>query len=354
MSKLVRFPGLIDIHVHLRDPGQTHKEDFFTGTKAALAGGVTTVIDMPNNKEPILTEKLLRGKNEIAKQKALCDYGLYFGTDGDNINEFENVSNKVIGLKIYLNITTGKLVIEDEEKINKVFKSWPKNKVIVVHAENEMIDFVLDLCRKYENRLHITHISKKKDLEKIIDVKRLNLPVTCDVTPHHLFLTNKDGEYLNGLLQVKPELQSQSDVDYLWDNLSKIDCIASDHAPHTLEEKKAFDPPSGLPELDTMLPLLYTAVRQKRLSNTDLIRLTNTSPQKIFDYKQDKNTYVELDPEEEYQIENENLFTKCGWSPYHGWKVYGKIKRVYIRSQNVYEEGKVLVDRGFGRNIMYQ
>lgn len=354
MNKLVRFPGLIDIHVHLRDPGQTHKEDFFTGTKAALAGGVTTVFDMPNNNDPILTEKLLSEKNEIAKQKALCDYGLYFGTDGKNINEFEKVANEVIGLKIYLNMTTGGLLIGDVWLIDKIFKYWPKNKIIVVHAENEMIDFALDLCRKHGNRLHVTHISKRNDLEKIIDVKRLNLPVTCDVTPHHLFLTDKDGKYLNGLVQVKPELQSQSDVDYLWDNLSKIDCIASDHAPHTSEEKKAFDPPSGLPGLDTMLPLLYTAVRQKRLSITDLIRLTNTNPQKIFGYKQDKNTFVELDPKEEYQIENKNLLTKCGWSPFEGWNVYGKVKRVYIRGQNVYEEGKVLVDRGFGRNIMYQ
>lgn len=352
MSKLVRLPGLIDIHVHLRDPGQTHKEDFFTGTRAALAGGITTVFDMPNNIEPILTVKRLREKIEIAREKSLCDYGLYFGTDGKNINEFEKAADEVIGLKIYLNITTGGLLIEDVGQVDKIFKYWPKSKVIVVHAENEMIGFSLDLCRKYRNRLHVTHVSKRIDLEEILDAKLHKLPVTCDVTPHHLFLTNKDREYLNGLLQVKPELQSQKDVDYLWDNISMIDCIASDHAPHTPEEKKAFDPPPGLPGLDTMLPLLYTAVKQKRLSINDLIRLTNTSPQKIFNFRQDEKTFVELDTEEEYQIENKTLLTKCGWSPYQGRKVYGKVKSVYIRGQNVYKEGRTLVNRGFGRNVV--
>lgn len=353
MSKLLRLPGLIDIHVHLRDPGQTFKEDFYTGTCAALAGGVTTVFDMPNNLEPIFTYKKLLEKINIVKKKAVCDWGLYFGTDGKNIEEFEKVKNYVMGLKIYLNLTTGKYLVDDERQVEKVFEGWPKDKVIVVHAEGEKIDLAIDLCRKYKKKLHITHIATRSDLEKIMDAKLLKLNITCDVTPHHLFLTEKDLPYLDGFGEVKPSLKSQSDADFLRDNLKFIDCIATDHAPHTLKEKKSFDPLSGMPGLETMLPLLLTAVKQKRLVLADIVRLTNTNPQKIFGFKQEENTYVEVDTEEKYVIKNEDLKTKCGWSPFQGWKVTGKVKNVYNRGKKVFSEGKILAEPGFGKNILH-
>lgn len=351
MSKIIRLPGLIDIHVHLRDPGQTQKEDFHSGTMAALAGGVTTVFDMPNNEKPILTNRLLDEKICIVQKKAVCDFGLYFGTDGRNTDEFEKVIDKVTGLKVYLNLTTGKILIEDEKLVDKVFKIWPKDKVIVIHGEEEKIDLAIDLSRKYRNKLHVTHVSSKKDLEKIMDAKLLGLPVTCDVTPHHLFLSKNDLPYLNDFGEVKPALATQEDQDFLWDNIKNIDCIASDHAPHTLNDKKAFDPPSGYPGLETMLPLLITAVRQKRLIIDEIVRLTNTNPQRIFNYQQDKNTFVEVDTEEEYLIEGKTLFSKCGWTPFEGWKVHGKIKKVFLRGKRVFEEGKILTDIRSGKNI---
>ena len=353
MGKLLRLPGLIDIHVHLRDPGQTHKEDFLTGTSAALAGGVTTVFDMPNNKEPIFSYGRLKEKIEIAKRKAVCDWGLYFGTDGQNIKEFEKVVDKVVGLKVYLNLTTGKILIENEKLVEKVFKYWPKNKIIVVHAEGEKIDLAIGLCKKYNNKIHITHISNRQDLDKILEAKLKKIPVTCDVTINHLFLDKHDADFYKDLLVMKPSLQNEDEVDYLWENLPRIDCIATDHAPHLASEKRSFDPPTGVTGVETMLPLLLTAVKQKRLTIKEIVRLTNTDPQIIFGYKQDKNTYVELDPEEEYKIGNKRLFTKCGWSPYHGWKVYGKVKKVILRGEKVFEEGKVLIKPGFGLNICY-
>ena len=352
MSSILRFPGLIDIHVHLRDPGQTHKEDFYTGTCAAIAGGVTTVFDMPNNIEPIFSYDKLIEKMKIVSQKAVCDFGLYFGTDGRNIAEFSKVQNLVVGLKIYLNLTTGKYLVDDEKLVDKVFQAWPKDKVIVVHAEGDRIDLAIDLCRKYKNKLHITHIATRSDLEKIIDAKLLKQNITCDVTPHHLFLTENDIPYLNGLGVVKPPLASQLDADFLWDNLKHIGCIATDHAPHTLAEKKSFDPPTGTPGLETMLPLLLTSVRKKKTTIDELIRLTNTNPQKIFGLKQEKNTYLEVDLNEEYKIENNNLKTKCAWSPFQGWKVKGRVKNVFIRGTKVFSEGKILVPQGFGKNIM--
>lgn len=354
MSKLVRLPGLIDIHVHLRDPGQIQKEDFYTGTCAALAGGVTTVFDMPNNITPIVTNTLLEGKLNIAKKKALCDYALYFGTNGRNIDEFRQVKDKVVGLKLYLNITNTNILVEDQRLIENVFQSWPKDKVIVIHAEGDKIDLAIELSRKYKNRIHVTHVATKRDLEKILFAKSAKLRVTCDVTPHHLFLTVDDEVYLDGFGKVKPNLATQSDVDFLWDNIAGIDCITTDHAPHTVKEKKSFDPPFGVPGLETMLPLLITAVKQKRLTIDEIIRLTNTNPQEIFNFKQDNNTYIDVDVEEEYRIDNKKLFTKCGWSPFHGRSVYGKVVSVYLRGKKVFGNGKTLVSAGFGKNIIDQ
>ncbi len=351
MSKLIRLPGLIDIHVHLRDPGQTHKEDFFTGTSAALVGGVTAVFDMPNNLEPIITYKKLLEKIRIAHKKAVCDWGLFFGTDGNNLEEFEKVKGLVVGLKIYLNLTTGQLLVEDDDLIENIFQKWPKDNVIIVHAEGEKIDLAINLAGKYKNKLHITHISCKEDLDKVIAVKSEGINITCDTTPNYLFLTDNYGLKLGGFGKVKPNLAAREDQDYLWENLKHIDCLATDHAPHTIQEKRDFNPPSGIPGLDTMLPLLLTAVKEKRLTLDEIIRLTNINPQKIFGIKQDKDTYVEVETDEKYTIENKNLKTKCGWSPFDGWEVYGKVKKVFIRGSKVFENGNILANPGFGKNV---
>src|SRR3972149_4894063 len=150
--KLLRLPGLIDIHVHLRDPGEIQKEDFYTGTLSALAGGVTTVFDMPNNIVPIFSRKSLLEKLSVAKSKAVCDFGLYFGSIGDNISEFEKAAADVIGLKVYLSLTTGKYVLGDEDKLKIIFQNWPKQKIIVFHAERDRIDLVIRLMEKYGNK----------------------------------------------------------------------------------------------------------------------------------------------------------------------------------------------------------
>lgn len=351
MSNIIRLPGLIDIHVHLRDPGQTHKEDFYTGTCAALAGGITTVFDMPNNLEPIFTYNKLLEKIRIGNQKAVCDWGLYFGTDGKNTEEFEKVEKLVIGLKIYLNQTTGQLLIEDDDLIENIFQKWIKDKVIVVHAEGEKIKLAINLARKYKSKLHITHISRKEDLIEVITAKKEGLAISCDAAPHYLFLTENDGYKLGGFGSVKPYLATKEDQNFLWENIKYIDCFATDHAPHCRDEKKGDFPPSGVPGLETMLPLLLTAVGGKRLTLDDVIRLTNSNPQKIFGIKQDENTYIEADLDEKYKIENKNLKTKCGWSPFDGWEGTGKVKRVFIRGTKVLEDGEILVPLGFGRNI---
>lgn len=349
---LQKIPGRIDMHVHLRDPGQTEKEDFYSGTSAALAGGITTVVDMPNNRNPIFTRSLLMEKMEIAAKKAVCDYGFYFGTDGKNLQEFEKIEKLVLGIKVYLNLTTGKILIEDENLVEGIFEAWTKEKIIIVHAEGDKIDLAIALAKKYDKKLHVTHISQKIILDKIIAARKEGVRITSDVTPHHLFLTKEDEVTLRGFAMMKPPLETKEDVQFIWQNLSSVDCIATDHAPHTREEKTKDPVPFGVPGLETMLPLLLNVVSFGRITLDEVDRLTYTNPMKILDISQTPDTFMEYDPEESYVLSNKDLKTKCGWSPFAGMKFFGKIKNVYIRGTKVYENDKLTVDPGFGKNIL--
>lgn len=347
---MIRLPGLIDVHVHLRDPGQTEKEDFLTGTTAALAGGFTTVLDMPNNKNPITTLKRLKEKIKIAQKKIVCDVGFYAGSLGDSLDELMKMEPYVFGLKLYLNKTTGNFVI-DKQRLEKIFKSWKSKKPILVHAEEDVLKTVFDLAKKNNKKIHVCHVSNKAQLQLIIKAKKKHLPVTCGVAPHHLFLTKKDQKSLKSFGLMKPELASESDRKYIWKNIKWIDVIESDHAPHTIVEKRSKNPPFGVPGLETTLPLLLTAVSQKKLTMKRLKELCFENPKKIFNIRTEKNTYIEVDEKEEYIIDNKKLVTKCGWSPFDGWKVKGRVKRVYIRGKKVFENGKLLVLSGFGKYV---
>jgi len=344
---MITLPGLIDPHVHLRDPGQTHKEDFFTGTSAALAGGFTTVIDMPNNKVPITTLARLKEKIATAKKKIVCDIGFYAGSLGENLDELKKMEPYVFGLKLYLNKTTGNYII-NEEKLNKIFQNWRTDKPILIHAEDDTLPIVLNVVKKIKRRIHICHVASKRQLQLIIVAKKLSLPVTCGVTPHHLFLSKSAAHRLGPFGSMKPAIEAGYQ-EFLWKNFKYVDVIESDHAPHTVEEKKSDKPPFGVPGLETTLPLLLTAASQKRVSINQLIEKCFENPRKIFNIKTDKNTYIEVDGQEEYIIDNKNLRTKCAWSPFAGWKVKGRVKRVFLRGKKVYEDGKLLVKPGFGK-----
>lgn len=344
----MKLPGLIDPHVHLRDPGQTEKEDFFTGTSAALAGGYTTVIDMPNNPTPITTLAALQEKINIAKNKIVCDIGFHFGSLGDNLDEFEKVKSKVLGLKLYLNHTTGNFLL-DKTHLGKIFAAWPSELPILVHAEEKTFDNVLEVVKKHPRKLHLCHMSTRYELERVIDAKNAGLPVTCGVTPHHLFLSENDLNHLSSFGLMKPALKSRKEVDFLWKHLDAIDLIESDHAPHTKEEKANEPAPFGVPGLETTLPLLLTAVSENRLTIDDVIRLCHTGPAECFHVSIHHNTNVEVDLDAKYEIKNENLHTKCKWSPFDGWKVKGKVLRVFLRGKKVFEDGKVLSAPGSGQ-----
>lgn len=381
------LPGLIDPHVHLRDPGQTQKEDFYTGTQAALAGGFTTILDMPNNTVPITTLDLLTAKKEIAKNKIVCDVGFYFGSLGDNLTEFEKVQNKVFGLKLFLNRTTGNFTI-DLEAFKKICSAWKSSVIaspakavrgnpveslpILVHAEENILKEAINIAHAANQRLHVCHIGAQ-ELQIIIKAKEKGVQVTCGVTPHHLFLTENsytsnvtnlaplsegkpclsasDGTPSRWITQVKPSLKSQKDVDFLWKNIDKIDLIESDHAPHTKAEKEGNGSQFGFPGLETTLPLLLTAVGQEKLTIPDIKRLCHDNPAKIFGIPTDPKTHIEIDESEEWIIKNEELKTKSGWSPFNGWKVKGKVKKVFLHGNKVFENDKILVQPGSGKII---
>lgn len=343
---MITIPGLIDIHVHLRTPGQTHKEDFQTGSMAAIAGGFTTVIDMPNNKVPITTLPLLNEKMKIASTETLTDIGFYFGSLGDNLSEFDEVKDKVFGIKLYLNETTGNFLIT-EDTLSKIYDAW-NGGPILVHAEDDAVKAVINNTRRTRKATHFCHISLRSDLEQIVKAKDEGLPITCGITPHHLFLTQKDADTIGSYGKMKPYLKSEEDVNHLWKHLDQIDVIESDHAPHTREEKEGENPPFGVPGLETTLPLLLTAVHEGKLSIDDIIRLCHDNPMRILKIPPQDAT-VEIDPEEEYILQNENLFTKCGWSPFTGRVMHGRVKRVTLRGNVVFENEKITAQPGYGR-----
>ncbi len=345
---------MIDVHTHLRDPGATHKEDFYTGTCAALAGGVTMVLDMPNNPTPTITSSALQKKDKIAKEKAVCDYGLIFGaSQDDNTNEFKKVVQRTIALKVYMDHTTGSLLIEDLSLLEKIFQNWNCPKPIMVHAEAGTLAKAIALAYLYKRHLHCCHVSLKEEVELIKKAKQRGLKITSEVTPHHLFLTSKDQKKLGPYGIMKPPLRD-GDQESLWQGIKDgtIDMIGTDHAPHTKEEKESGKPPYGVTGLETALPLLLNAVRHRRISLEKVVELYHENPRKIFKLPKQKNTYIEVDLNSEWKISNDNLKTKCGWTPFNNWEVYGKVEKVVLRGRTVYKDGKVLAKAGSGRNIV--
>jgi len=336
MTDSIRLPGLVDVHVHLRDPGQTDKEDMATGTRAAVAGGFSTVFDMPNNAEPVVTVERLKRKIEIAREKAYCDIGFHYGTLGDNLDTFAEAAELAVGLKVYLNNTTGGYKL-DVSRLRDIYEAWPSHKPVFLHTEEDTIAVAMESLKGLKRHVHICHLPSRAVLKEVVKMKRAGYPVTCGVTPHHLFLTEKDVERLGVYGMMKPPLKSQADVDYLWEHMDDIDLIESDHAPHTNADKQAGA--YGVPGLETTLPLLLQAEREGKISREQIIDKLHTTPARLFHLDISEDTYIELEPTE-YMINNEGLQTKCGWTPYAGMTGYGKLKASVLRGTNMYSPNR--------------
>jgi carbamoyl-phosphate synthase/aspartate carbamoyltransferase/dihydroorotase len=341
MSKLLRLPGLVDVHTHLRVPGGEHKEDFASGTAAALAGGFTQVLAMPNTSPPLTTPETLQQAREAAAGSARCDVGLFAGASSEQIDLLPQLASQAVALKIYLNDTFGPLRVEDLPTLRACFQTWPRPKRIAMHAEGQSVAVGIGLAAAYGRPVHFCHISRRDEIELIAVAKRAGLPITCEVTPHHLFLTGEDAGRLGPLGDMRPRLASQADQDALWAHIdSTVDCIATDHAPHTLAEKRSATPPPGVPGLETSLPLMLSAVAAGRLTLDRLVALMATNPRRIFGLPRQPETFVEVDAEVEVTLGDHDLFTKCGWTPFAGMKARGHVRRVVLRGQIAYESGQ--------------
>jgi carbamoyl-phosphate synthase/aspartate carbamoyltransferase/dihydroorotase len=356
---MLKLPGLIDPHVHLREPGATHKEDWDSGTSAALAGGFTLVLAMPNTKPPIFDSATLDLALDAARKKARCDYAQYVGAGPDNAEVAATLADNVAALKMYLDMTFGQLRLDDMTLWGPHFETYPKQYPIVAHSESRSMAAAILFAAIYDRPVHIAHISLKEEVLLIRAAKEKGIKVTCEVCPHHLFLTADSplpqgegtGVRVNGRKEVRPRLATPEDVNALWDNLDVIDCFATDHAPHTLEEKDSDSPPPGFPGLETALPLLLTAVDLRRLTLDDLIQKMYVNPKKIFHLPDQPETWIEVDEDAQYEIRASEQFTRCGWTPFEGWKVKGKVRKVVLRGKTAFEDGKILVEPGYGENI---
>lgn len=351
----IRLPGLIDPHVHVREPGQTHKEDWDTATQAALAGGVTTILAMPNTKPPIFDATTLELALTAATEKARCDYAQYFGAGPANAAEVARLAWRAAGLKMYLDSTFGELRLDDMTLWLEHFRRWPGPGPIVVHAESRSMAAALAFAQMFDQPVHVAHVSRREEILLIREAKARGVRVTCEVTPHHLFLTAEDipaiGREHPGRGEVRPRLASRTDVDALWQNLDVIDCFATDHAPHTLAEKDSENPPPGFPGLETMLPLLLTAVHEGRLTLDDLIQKSVINPRQIFHLPEQPETWVEVDEDARWEIRAADLHSRCGWTPFEGWQVRGRVTRVVLRGREALRDGQVLAAPGTGQNV---
>ncbi|UCG68599.1 MAG: dihydroorotase [Thermoplasmata archaeon] len=373
-DKLI-LPGGIDSHVHFRDPGMTHKEDFASGTKSAACGGITCALDMPNTIPPTTNQDALSEKAQIANYKAFVDFGLFAGL-GKNSN-IEALSKSAMAFKIYMATTTGELLMDDYNALDVIFKEINvTEKPVSVHCEDEfLIDKTLkpDSLRTYlksrpnqceasaiekvlnlhnEAKVHICHVSTSEGV-KLIE----NADVTSEVTPPHLFLNSNSK--LGALGKVNPPLREFEDQDALWKALNKgtIDILASDHAPHTLEEKENFEKaPSGVPGVETMLPLMLWRVKHGKFGISRFVNVACERPGEIFNLRKGKlkegydADIIMVDMRSETEIKGEDLHSKCGWTPFEGLSaVFPKF--TFVRGEVVIEDWELTGERGFGRMV---
>jgi dihydroorotase len=360
-THLTALPALIDPHVHFRVPGLAHKEDWHTGAKSAIAGGYTTVFDMPNTRPATVTkERLLEKKQEIDRQLAEVGlplhYELFFGADKKYFAEIGEVAKDIIGVKIFMGASTGDLLMDDESSLHAMFALAAHYKLLIaVHAEDEemiqarraefpgqdfalhskirspevaekAVSLALRLAETYGVRLYLLHVSSRLELEAVAAAKARGVAVFVETCPHYLFLTDEAYATLHGHAQMNPALRSKADQSLLWEALRQglIDTIGSDHAPHTLQEKAASYGacPSGVPGIQTTLPLLLNAYHQGQLTLADIVRLTHDHPKKIFN-QPDRDEWVLVDLNRIETVRGAALHSKAGWTPFEGQRLQG-------------------------------
>jgi carbamoyl-phosphate synthase/aspartate carbamoyltransferase/dihydroorotase len=350
---MLKLPGLVDPHVHLREPGATHKEDFSSGTAAALAGGFTAVLAMPNTNPPLVDVDILNLAKSAAREKARCDYGIFLGAGAENSASVLHQVNETCGLKMYLDQTYGPLRLDSLGLLYDHVSQWPKERPIAVHAEGRSLAAILLLVHLFKKPIHVCHVSRKDEIVLIRKAKEMGLPITCEVTPHHLFLSKEDITTIGeGRSEVRPRLATKEDQQALWDHLEVIDCFATDHAPHTLAEKDSDEPPPGFPGLETALGLFLTAVHEGRLTVDEMVTRMSTNPRKIFHLPNQPRTEVEVGQDTVWEVRGEEFQSRSVWSPFEGMKLKGKVRMVILRGKLAYQDGEVHAPMGYGKDLI--
>jgi dihydroorotase len=363
-SGMLLLPGLIDPHVHFRVPGGEHKEDWKTAAQAAIAGGVTTVLDMPNNTPACITRELLEEKRRLidAQLKEVgipLRYGLYLGASERNLSEIENAEGLYVAVKVFLGQSTGDLLMSDPDAFADVCRSAAsRGAIVAVHAEDERTmqenkkqfshDDLRDVAvhskirgrnaaiaamtqaiataKRYGTKLYILHASTKEEVELVRAAKRDGVQIALETTPHHLFLNEHAYATLGTKAQMNPPLRTPEDQDALWEGLrdGTIDTIGTDHAPHTLQEKaKPYgEAPSGVPGIETLLPLLLSAHRDGKISLERIVAVTRTNAEKFFRLEPNDDVVL-VDMETPRTVMGARLKTKCAWSPFEGRTLVG-------------------------------
>lgn len=352
MSELaiVRFPGLIDPHVHFRTPGQEHKEDFYTGSRAALAGGVVIVLDMPNNTKLVVSRELLEEKRRLAAADTVCDIGFYLGTQGEENEDLMASEPYVKALKLYLNPTTGHFFVKDPDKIERVFRNWESEKPIAVHAEGDRWPLAVRLAEKYGRTLVGCHLSEPTQLDDLDRAKNRRPGVVFgEVTPHHLAIESIWSSDV--YKKMNPPLVELPVMGMLRKALANglLDYVGTDHAPHTKEEKESGNPPAGVTGLETMMVILLMLERAGDISINRVKEVTHDAAARIFNIVDEPGTYIEVARNSPWRIRGDALQTKCHTTPFEAIEVQDKVHKTVIRGTVVYHDGEILAQRGSGR-----
>ena len=381
------LPGVIDDQVHFRDPGLTHKEDLRTGSRACAAGGVTSFLEMPNTVPQTITVDALAEKLALADRRCVVNYGFYIGATTDNLTELRRAS-RTPGIKIFMGSSTGNMLVDDQGCLEAIFAETTLP--ITAHCEDESTVHAnaaameppltihdhsrirdhraaitatlrgIDLAKRHGHRFHVLHVSTAE--EAGILAERHDL-ITAEVCPHHLFFDVSDYGRLGTLAQMNPSLKTAEDRAALWRGLKEgaIQIIATDHAPHTLEEKDVPYPasPSGVPAVEVVLPLMLNEVNRGRCTLQDLAAWMSDGPARIWDivgkgrieegYDAD---LVLVDMEMERAVRNEEQLTKSGWSPWHGTVLKGWPVRTWVGGRTVFADGRV-TSEPLGREIVF-
>lgn len=381
------LPGLIDDQVHFREPGLTHKATIATESRAAVAGGVTSFMEMPNTKPPVFTQQLLEEKYEIASRTSVANYSFYMGAANDNLDEVLKTDPRTVcGVKIFMGSSTGNLLVDNPVTLDHLFAEVPL--LIATHCEDEATihanleaaiekygkaipasahalirsreacqkssTLAVSLARKYGTRLHILHISTKEELSLFdVDVPLEKKRITAEACVHHMSFSDKDYVALGNKIKCNPAIKTEYDRVAIVEAVKngRIDVIATDHAPHTAEEKaiEYLHAPSGLPLVQHSLPLLLNLHHRNELPIEIAVQRACHAPALCFQVKDrgflDEGKYADIvvvDPAMHWRVSRPSLLYKCGWSPLEGIEMHGLIEQTFVNGEVVYQDGKII------------